>query len=664
MQPDAPLQAGLTLSIPKATLSANSASTFKPYDPSRVIGDANPALNALPVPQADDGGCGGFGQILMIAIAIVVTVYTAGAASGFVGTFAETLSAGAGALTGGAAGGAVGVAGSFGAGGSALGYAGTAALSAAAGSVASQAFGIAIGVQQDFSWQSVALSALSGGVSAGLAGFAPLGGDASPLANLVARAAVGSALTQGVSVAIGLQRSFSWQSVAASAIGAGVGESVGRELSGMGIDPFTGRVLTSAAASTATALARGGRVSITQIAVNAFGQSIGSSLAEQAMMGGTQEDRLTSLYNDGDLARSDLRFNSNAPSYHFATADGLDSGFTGTFGTALPRDSSNDLLVAGGDGFTLGRSNLVVSQSGRTTVIDGTGNPSVNSLLSQAKSLADELSAQAATARALNNLTGLAEAYRASGMSGATGDADVFPGSASTELQASSISESPGLLSRLGGIGQAYANGRVGFGDAMAMANGQIGGIGNVARDAVTGLANGTIDGLAFAASFTGPTPGDPLSLPRFGYTGRTGSLGPDIAMVAPLALGVRRSTGANGGVAVVEGAIPNAANAVIDPGKLTSYALNPAHPVGGNKAIVFDSALGYNSANADQLIAQIQQGVRTNPAVLGKVDQFGQRFTVDMPNTGPNGNTVKVRTGWILDPGATTPRLTTTYVK
>ena len=68
----------MTLSIPKATLSANSASTFKPYDPSRVIGDTNPALSALPIPQADDG-CGGFGEILKLAVIIAVTILTEGA---------------------------------------------------------------------------------------------------------------------------------------------------------------------------------------------------------------------------------------------------------------------------------------------------------------------------------------------------------------------------------------------------------------------------------------------------------------------------------------------------------------------------------------------------------------------------------------------------------
>ena len=82
------------------------------------------------------------------------------------------------------------------------------------------------------------------------------------------------------------------------------------------------------------------------------------------------------------------------------------------------------------------------------------------------------------------------------------------------------------------------------------------------------------------------------------------------------------------------------------------------------NKARVFESVLGYNQFNPDQLIGKIQQGVLTDPAVLGKADQFGQRFTVDMSITGPNGNSAVVRTGWIFDPGSTVPRLATAYVK
>ena len=301
VQPDAPLQAGVTLSIPKATLSANSASTFKPYDPSRVIGDANPALSALPVPQGGGGDCGGFGQILMIAIIIAVTVYSAGAlaASGALGTSAAATAASASGIAVGTGASTLGA--TFAAGGAVLGGGAgigvgiaAGAVGSALGSVAGQTFGIATGMQQDFDWRSVGLAALSGGVSGGLGGFAPLGGDASPFANLVARAAVGSALTQGVSVAIGLQRSFSWANVAASAIGAGVGYGVGTNLPG-DINPFVGRTITSFAAGAATSLARGGRVSIQQVATDAFGSVLGSSLVDGLRDAGAQEDRLYNL---------------------------------------------------------------------------------------------------------------------------------------------------------------------------------------------------------------------------------------------------------------------------------------------------------------------------------------------------------------------------------
>jgi hypothetical protein len=101
---------------------------------------------------------------------------------------------------------------------------------------------------------------------------------------------------------------------------------------------------------------------------------------------------------------------------------------------------------------------------------------------------------------------------------------------------------------------------------------------------------------------------------------------------------------------------------AVIDPRKLTEYALNPSHPVGGNKARVFEK-LGFNQGNAGELMQQLRTGVMENTPIPGKVDQFGARFTVDIPVVGPAGNGV-VRTGWIYKTGSNTPELTTLFVK
>ncbi|MBN3575893.1 DUF6883 domain-containing protein [Vibrio neptunius] len=108
---------------------------------------------------------------------------------------------------------------------------------------------------------------------------------------------------------------------------------------------------------------------------------------------------------------------------------------------------------------------------------------------------------------------------------------------------------------------------------------------------------------------------------------------------------------------------LAGANKATIDTRKLTEYALNPNHPVGGNKAKVFESALGFNQSNAGDLMKQLQKGVMNNTPVAGKVDKYGSRFTVDIPVTGPAGSGT-VRTGWIFKPGSNTPEMTTLFVK
>ena len=110
---------------------------------------------------------------------------------------------------------------------------------------------------------------------------------------------------------------------------------------------------------------------------------------------------------------------------------------------------------------------------------------------------------------------------------------------------------------------------------------------------------------------------------------------------------------------------LPNVDKVIVDSRKVTDYALNPKNLSGGaDKARVFESALGYNQSNANQLIAQIQGNLSNSEAVLGVLDQYGQRFTVDILITGPNGNTAIVRTGWISELGSDIPRMTTLFVK
>ncbi|KHT17931.1 S-type pyocin domain-containing protein [Pectobacterium brasiliense] len=111
-------------------------------------------------------------------------------------------------------------------------------------------------------------------------------------------------------------------------------------------------------------------------------------------------------------------------------------------------------------------------------------------------------------------------------------------------------------------------------------------------------------------------------------------------------------------------GVLQNSDKATIDKNKLTGYALNPEHPAGGHKAKVFESALGYNQSNMDELIAQVRLRVGSSPAVLGNATNYGQQVIVDMPIEGINGGSAIVRTGWFFNNGSDVPRLVTIYVK
>ncbi|WP_406044927.1 WXG100 family type VII secretion target [Micromonospora sp. NBC_00898] len=103
----------------------------------------------------------------------------------------------------------------------------------------------------------------------------------------------------------------------------------------------------------------------------------------------------------------------------------------------------------------------------------------------------------------------------------------------------------------------------------------------------------------------------------------------------------------------------PDFTDPEIDSRKITSYAMNPDHPVGKNKYRVINSATGLEVGDAALIEDQIRNGVREGAPMLGKADQYGQRWSVDVPLTGPNG-TIMVRTAWMLEAGSATPRLIT----
>lgn len=209
---------GQTLVLPTGVIrSKNNASTFKPYDAAEATGDLNPATPKPP----KKAKCGAFGQLILIAIAVAISVI-APFGAGFVATIGN----------------------------------------AVLGSVISQGFGIATGLQEKFSFKQVALAGLSAGVSAGLSSLSTVGNSAiaagtktaetlsagaktlrgigqflnkGTFLSDVVRGAASSAISQGVATATGLQDRFSWTGVAVGGLVSGVVGAANRGLAKGGI---------------------------------------------------------------------------------------------------------------------------------------------------------------------------------------------------------------------------------------------------------------------------------------------------------------------------------------------------------------------------------------------------------------------------------------------
>src|SRR5262245_23941878 len=106
---------------------------------------------------------------------------------------------------------------------------------------------------------------------------------------------------------------------------------------------------------------------------------------------------------------------------------------------------------------------------------------------------------------------------------------------------------------------------------------------------------------------------------------------------------------------------LPNAELAGIDIRKLRDYCLNPAHDEGQHKARLFAAALGMTADDAEELGAALLQAVLAHEAQLGRRDDYGQRYVVDFPLEW-RGRRALIRSGWFIEHGSDTPRLTTCY--
>jgi YD repeat-containing protein len=112
------------------------------------------------------------------------------------------------------------------------------AIAGAAGSIVSQGVGLATGIQKKFSWAGVAEAAIGGGIGAGIGAsnfFSGLDTSVGSFAAGAIRGAVGSVLTQGIEVATGLEKKFDWAGVAAAAVGGGVTNAISANAGALGL---------------------------------------------------------------------------------------------------------------------------------------------------------------------------------------------------------------------------------------------------------------------------------------------------------------------------------------------------------------------------------------------------------------------------------------------
>lgn len=107
---------------------------------------------------------------------------------------------------------------------------------------------------------------------------------------------------------------------------------------------------------------------------------------------------------------------------------------------------------------------------------------------------------------------------------------------------------------------------------------------------------------------------------------------------------------------------IPNADRAFIDSRKLVEYSLSPEHPVGGHKAILFERVLGITAENATALQEILFHVAAHGSAAIGRLDEFGQRYTIDFTLQTDVGS-ASIRSAWIVLPTEDFPRLTTCFV-
>ncbi len=113
---------------------------------------------------------------------------------------------------------------------------------------------------------------------------------------------------------------------------------------------------------------------------------------------------------------------------------------------------------------------------------------------------------------------------------------------------------------------------------------------------------------------------------------------------------------GASGGSGGDDGErLQNFERAKIPKGKLTRAI---EHPTYGRVSW----AIGFGPGDEAELERAIRANLGGYPAQPGRADEWGRRYTVVVPVTGPSGRTAPITTGWIYRSGSDVPASTTIF--
>ncbi len=285
---------GVRLTVPNVVTNIhNNAHTFRPYDPGLALGDTTPTLPGPPPPAEKCGGMGGI--IVMIVIVVIAAITEQWWLVDEAGPAAEEASAAAFAAEGTEEAAAQAYADTL-----AVGQTQAAVIGAAAGNVAGQVAAAALRLQNGFNAGSFFSSMLTAGITQRLGLNVDL--DKASWSDVAWNAAQKNLINQGANLIAGQQKTFSWQSLLASTISAPLTNDIDKRLGTVdnnrqngyakvtgGAQPFSferlgkniaGEFAKASIRSTANMLVnRDGEVNWNSIAVDAFGNGIGNTIA-------------------------------------------------------------------------------------------------------------------------------------------------------------------------------------------------------------------------------------------------------------------------------------------------------------------------------------------------------------------------------------------------